>query len=611
MTILNGRRISARRDGHKDVRATMADLGLSIYMITSRLRRLRPFLLLSLLSWLTACAGTVKPEPQAETAPPKSAKSDEALPRVALEPEILYDLLLGEIAGQRGQIGVAATTLGKVAQQTRDPRIAERATLASLYGKRYDEALESARLWAELRPRDTEAREALITALLELDRVTEAKEHFQTLFAAEETRRNLDQAYLRVAAVLGRASNRAAAIDVMQSLVALNPRRASAHFAMAHLLVRGGDLEKAFVSADEALKQRPEWEEAALFKARILLSQKETMKARAFYEAFLDDNRRANNVRLNYARFLVDQKEWQKALEEFKRVADSVPDDADTVYAVGLLSLQNNRFDEADKYLKRALQLRPQNDQARLYLGQVAEQRKQYGEAVNWYLEVKEGEYYFEVQARLGVALAKQGDLARARRHLEGIKAQNDPQRVQAALAHEQILRDARQFNEALAVLNAAIQTVPGDKDLLYARALVAEKLHMLDVTERDLREILKKDPKNVNALNALGYTLTDRTTRFDEAHELLQQAMELKPDDAFIMDSMGWLQYRRGNSAEAVKHLRRALDIRNDAEIAAHLGEVLWVMGDRHEAESVWNRALRETPDNEALNGVIKKFKP
>ena len=580
-------------------------------MITSRLRRLRPFLLSSLMSLLMACAGTVKPESQAETAPPKSANSDETLPRVALEPEILYDLLLGEIAGQRGQIGVAAATLGKVAQQTRDPRIAERATLASLFAKRYDDALQSARLWSELRPNDTEAREALITALLELDRVAEAKEHFQTLFASEETRRNLDQTYLRVAAVLGRASNRASAIDVMQSLVALNPRLAAAHFAMAHLLVRGGDLEKALVSADEALKQRPEWEEAALFKARILLSQKEPQKARAFYESFLGDNRGANNVRLNYARFLVDQKEWQKALAEFKRVTDNAPDDADTVYAVGLLSLQTNNLEDADTYLKQALNLRPQNDQARLYLGQVAEQRKLHDEAVHWYLEVREGEYYFEAQARLGVALAKQGDLARARRHLEDIKSQNDPQRVQVALAQEQILREAKQFNEALVVLNAAIQTVPGDKDLLYARALMAEKLHMLEVTEHDLREILKKDPKNVNALNALGYTLTDRTNRYDEAHELLQQAMELKPDDAFIMDSMGWLQYRRGNSAEAVKYLRRALDIRNDAEIAAHLGEVLWVTGDRHEAESVWNRALRETPDSESLNGVIKKFKP
>ncbi|MCR4301505.1 MAG: tetratricopeptide repeat protein [Sulfuricaulis sp.] len=567
--------------------------------------------ILSILLMLTACAGTVKTEAQPDSAPVTPANIDESLPRVELTTEILYDMLLGEIAGQQGQIGVAAVTLGKVAQQTRDPRIAERATLASLYAKRYEEALQSARLWVVLRPQDTEAREALVTALLELDRIEEAREHFETLFTSEETRRNLDQAYLRVAAVLGRTSNRAVAIDVMQSLVALNPKLPTAHFAMAHLMVRGGELDRALVSADEALKHRPEWEEAALFKGRILLSQKEPQKARAFYKAFLIDNRNANTVRLNYARFLVDQKEWEKALEEFRRVADNLPDDADTVYAAGLLSLQNNRLEEADKYLRRVLSLRSHNDQARLYLGQVAEQRKRYDEAVDWYLSVKEGEYYFEAQSRLGVALAKQGNLDRARQHLDKVKSQTDPQRVQVALAHEQILRDARQFNEALTVLNEAIKTVPGDKDLLYARALVAEKLDKLDITERDLREILEKDPKNVNALNALGYTLTDRTNRYDEAHALLQQAIALKPDDAFIMDSLGWLHYRLGNSKEALKYLRRALEIRNDAEIAAHLGEVLWVTGDRHEAESVWNRALRETPDNESLNGIIKKFKP
>lgn len=573
----------------------------------TRLFRFPPFLLI----FLTACATTVKTETGPAPSVPEPAKAEAPLPDVALGPEILYQLLVGEIAGQRGQIGVAAATLGKVAQQTRDPRVAERATLASLYAKRYDEALRTAQLWAELRPNDTEAREALITALLELDRVAEAQGQFETLFALDETRRNLDQAYLRAAAVLGRASNRAAAIDVMRSLVALNPTRPSAHFAMAHLLVRGGDLDKALVSVEEALKLKPDWEEAALFKARILLSQKDTQKARAFYEAFLDSNRGATTVRLNYARFLIDQKEWQKALDEFKRVAADVPDDADTIYAVGLLSLQNNRLDEAEKYFKLALELRPQNDQARLYLGQVAEQGKRYAEAVRWYREIRNGEYYFEAQTRLGGAMAKEGDLAGARQHLEGISTQNDAQRVQVALALEQVLREARQYREALDVLNTAMKSVEDDKDLLYARALVAEKLDMFDVTERDLREILKRDPKNVNALNALGYTLTDRTTRFQEALDLLQQAIALKPEDAFIMDSMGWLQYRMGNNAEAAKYLRAALKIRNDAEIAAHLGEVLWVMGNHREAESVWNRALRDTPDNEALNGVIKKFKP
>jgi Tfp pilus assembly protein PilF len=397
----------------------------------------------------------------------------------------------------------------------------------------------------------------------------------------------------------------------MRALVALNPREASAHYSLSHLLVRGGDLDGALDAADEALKRRSNWEEAALLKARILLSKKEVQKARAFYESFLSDNRDATTLRVNYARFLIDQKEWEKAYAEFKRVAADAPNDADTIYAVGLLALQNNHLDEAKNYLIQALKLRPENDQARLYLGQVAEQAKQYAEAIAWYREIEEGEYFFEAQTRLGVVIAKLGDLDGARRQLDGIDAQNDPQRVQVALAFEQILRDAKLYREALEKMNVAIQHVPGDKDLLYARALLAEKLDMFDLTERDLREILKTDPKNANALNALGYTLTDRTTRFQEALDLLRQAIALKPDDAFILDSMGWLQYRLGNNVEAVKYLKRALEIRNDAEIAAHLGEVLWVMGNRQEAENIWNRALRETPDSEALNGVIKKFKP
>ena len=586
----------------------MAHSKINSSMHTQLLRLLPPTLIFSML---VACASPGKIEVVSAKADAQDKPTEEALPRIELNSELLYDLLVGEIAGQRGQIGIASGTLGNVAKKTRDPRVAERATLSSLYAKRYAEALASARLWVELRPRDTEANEALITALLELDEAEEARSLYEKLFALEDTRRNLNQAYLRAAAVLGRASNRGAAIDVMRSLVALNPREASAHYSLSHLLVRGGDLDGALDAADEALKRRSNWEEAALLKARILLSKKEVQKARAFYESFLSDNRGATTLRVNYARFLIDQKEWEKAYAEFKRVAADAPNDADTIYAVGLLALQNNHLDEAKNYLIQALKLRPENDQARLYLGQVAEQAKQYAEAIAWYHEIEEGEYFFEAQTRLGVAIAKLGDLDGARSQLDGIDAQNDPQRVQVALAFEQILREAKLYREALEKMNVAIQHVPGDKDLLYARALLAEKLDMFDLTERDLREILKTDPKNANALNALGYTLTDRTTRFQEALDLLRQAIALKPDDAFILDSMGWLQYRLGNNVEAVKYLKRALEIRNDAEIAAHLGEVLWVMGNRQEAENIWNRALRETPDSEALNGVIKKFKP
>jgi tetratricopeptide (TPR) repeat protein len=267
-------------------------------------------------------------------------------------------------------------------------------------------------------------------------------------------------------------------------------------------------------------------------------------------------------------------------------------------------------MDDAEKYLRRTLELRPQNDQARLYLGQVAEQKKDYKAAARWYGEIDAGEFYFEAQTRLAVVVAHQGDLAAARAQLHALKPETNVQRVARALAEEQILRDARRYRDALEVMNAALKELPGDKDLLYARALVAEKLNLFELLEADLRAVLKQDPKNAHALNALGYALADRNQRLPEAQALLTEALALRPDDAFILDSMGWLQYRLGNYPEAVKYLRRALEVRSDAEISAHLGEVLWVMGNRKEAESVWSRALRDAPDSEALLDAIKKFK-
>lgn len=574
-------------------------------MTNAILPRLVPLLVLT--AFLASACATTASAPQA-VPPPARAEQDD-LPRVALTPEVLYDVLLGEIAGQRGQLEVAAGVLAKAAAQTRDPRLAERATLAALYGKQYATALRSAELWVELRPHDPEAREAMAVSLLELDRRAEAQRQLEKVLELESARTSLDQGYLRVASVLSRHSNHKVALEVMQALMRQHPEVAAAHVYAAHLAVRSGDLDTADALAQRALELRPEWEEAALFRARVLVSRKDTTGLDSFYRSYLDRHPTATNVRLHYARFLIDQKHWEEAHRQFKRVVAARPEDVDVVYAVGLLSLQTNRLDEAERYLKRTLELRPDHDQARLYLGQVAENRKRYDEAARWYGEIRDGESYFEARARLGVVIARQGDVDSALRHLRSIVPRSTQQQVQRALTKEQILREAKRHSDAFAVLTEALSDVPGDKDLLYARALVAERLDMLDVTERDLREILKKDPKNAHALNALGYTLADRTTRYHEALELIEQALALKPNDPFILDSMGWVQYRLGNYHEAVRYLKQALALRNDAEISAHLGEVLWMMGRRREAESVWNQALRESPDNETLQSVIKKF--
>ena len=560
---------------------------------------------IALVFAVSATGSLFAAEPTAPAAPaePQAAESQ-------LDAETLFDALLGEIAAQRGQMGVASEALGRAARRTRDPRFAERATLAALYAKQYQSALNAALLWVELQPTSSDARESLASALLELNRVPEAREHLAQVLDAEQARGSLEPAFLRIAAVLGRTGNRNTALEAMRELIKRYPDFAAGHFALGHLAVRAGDLDAAEAAVDQALVLKPAWQEAALFKARILVSQKNTSRAQLYFEQFLKAHPDATNVRLHYARYLIDQKQWEQARDQFKRVVTDTPDDADSTYAFALLALQTNRLQEAETYLKRTLKLRPDNDQARLYLGQALEQGKRYGDAVRVYGEVSPGEYYFEAQTRIALMMAKQGNVAKARAHLQAISVEDDQQRVQAILVEEQVLRDARDYREALNVLTASLESLPGNKELLYARALIAERLDMLALVESDLRAVLNVDPKNVNALNALGYTLADRTDRYAEAHALLTQALEQKPDDAFVLDSMGWLFYRQGNSPEAIKYLKRALAIRSDAEIAAHLGEVLWVTGDRKEAESVWTRALKDTPDSEALRDTIKKFK-
>lgn len=556
---------------------------------------------------LAACQAT-NPPVEATAVSTAASTEKQELPAVALTSDVLYQLLLGEIAAHRGQIEVSVTALSRAALKTRDPRLAERATLAALYARRPMEALTNARLWGELRPNSSEADEALAAALMENGKPDEAQRHFEKILKRSGDA-GLPQAYLRIAATLGRQSNRSDALQVMRALTRLHPDKAAAQYALAHLAVRISDLDIATESIDRALAISPDWEDAALFKARVLLSRKDMPQVVRFYEQYLAKHPRAGAMRLGYARHLVDLKQWDKAREQFKRVVTDAPKDAEAVFTVALLALQSSELNEAELYLKRALELQPENDQARLYLGQVAEQRKQFDDAIQWYGSIESAELYFEAQARLGVVLARQGNLDQARAHLQNLLPKTEAQKVQQALAEEQILRDAKQFPAAFEVLTRVLSELPDNADLLYARALAAEKLNRVDAAEKDLRRILKNDPKNANALNALGYTLADRTTRYAEALALIEQALALKPDDPFILDSLGWAHYRLGNHSEATRYLRSAFNQRPDAEIAAHLGEVLWVMGDRAGAESIWKSALQQTPDSEVLLSVINKF--
>jgi len=578
--------------------------------------QIKPYLLTACLVAalaLAGCAGTSGQNQrpgQKSSADTTTASPEPGLPRVELTPEVLYDVLVGELAGRKGDFEVSVNSLSRAARITHDPRLAERATRAAIYSKRYAEALDSARLWVELRPAAIDGRESLATILLELENPIEAELQFEQMLALAEKQKNLDQTYLRIATVLARHKNRTTSLEVMVQLSRQHAGSAQAQFALAHLGLRAGDSSIATAAIDRALIIQPGWQDAALLKARILSASKDQKKAERFYQQYLKQYPKATKVRMNYARTLVDRQQWEEARNQFVVVLRQRPKDTDVLYALGLLSLQTDRLEDANKHFQRAIEINPANDQVRMYLGQTAERRKRYEAAKQWYLSVTSEKLRLEARVRLGVVVAKRGDLKKGLRILHSLTPVSDEQRVQLALAEEQILRDAKQYSAALKVLTKALKALPKHKDLLYARALVAEKLDNIVLHERDLRLVLKLDPKNAHALNALGYTLADRTDRHQEALVLIKQALELRPNDPFILDSMGWVHYRLGNSSDAVRFLRRALEIRTDAEISAHLGEVLWTSGKQRQATRVWERALQKNPDNEVLNNAIKKFR-
>jgi tetratricopeptide (TPR) repeat protein len=287
------------------------------------------------------------------------------------------------------------------------------------------------------------------------------------------------------------------------------------------------------------------------------------------------------------------------------------PDNGDVVFAVAVLSMQLEDWGNAESNLKRLFDLGYRDRNAvRFYLGQVNEEQKRFPEAIKWYAEVTRGEQYLPAQIHTAQVMSKQGDLAAARDYLKQINPTTNQERVQLILAEAQLLRDANQPKEAFKVVEQGLDKMPNDPDLLYDYAMLAEKLDRMDVLESSLRKVILVQPDHAHAYNALGYSLADRNQRLDEAKQLIEQALKLSPEDYYIIDSMGWVLYRQGKPDEALKYLNRAYAGRHDPEIAAHLGEVLWVLGRKAEAQKVWTEALAKAPSNDVLVKTVQRLK-
>lgn len=539
--------------------------------------------------------------------PPPAAKPD--LPNQELTEAVLYEYLLAEIAGQRGSVGLSAQAYADLAKRTRDPRIAKRATEIALYARMPNAAIESARIWYETEPSSMQALQTLTSLLINSKRHGEALPYLQKLLAAEGS--GAADGFMQLSRLLANSQDKALSLTLVQQLAEPYPKLAQAHFAVAQAAAAADQRELALAEVRTASELKPDWEPAVLLEAQLLQRQS-TALALQRLAAFLNRYPKAKDVRMNYARLLVTEAKYPEARAEFQTLSRDFPDNVDVVFAVGVLSLQLQDYALAEANFKRLLVL-PYRDRntVRLYLGQVAEEQKNYADALRWYEEVASGEQYLQAQIRYAQVLNKQGKLDAARAHLHQIEAGTSQARAQLLLTEAQMLRDANRAREAFDLIGSALESMPDQPELLYDYAMLAEKLERMDLLELSLKKLISLQPDHAHAYNALGYSLADRNVRLPEAQELIEKALQLSPDDPFIIDSMGWLLYRSGKNKEALEYLRKAYSTRPDPEIAAHLGEVLWVAGERGEAERIWLEATKKTPGNDALNSAIKRFKP
>lgn len=554
---------------------------------------------------LSACAESpvlVRPEP----VPVASRAGDDGLTS-----QVLYQILLGEIASQRGELRLSAEAYADLAAKTRDARVTQRAVELARYARQPALALRNARLWRQLEPDSVPAIQTLVTLLLANDQVKEARPHMEAWIQSGPSAAVFSQMH----ALFMRQKDKQAALDLVADLAASYPALPEAHFAVAQVALPAGQMQRALGALDEALRLRPNWEAAALLKAQTLMQKENEQAAQAFLEAYLKAYPAAREVRLAYAKQLARSGRFVESRNEFERLAREMPDSPDAHFTLGLVAMQTNDLASARAALYKALELgHPESDSVRYYLGQVDEAEKRFEAAMNWYRQVEDGRHGFDARLRVAAMLSRLGQVREARDWLAVMAVEDDAQRIQVVQTEALILRDAKDYPGVFEVLSRALEKTPDAQELLYDRAMVAEKLDRLDVLEQDLRRLIKLKPDHAHAYNALGYTLADRTTRLDEAIGLLNQALKLAPDDPFILDSMGWALFKLKRLPEAVEHLRRAYNSKSDPEIAAHLGEALWVKngkGDRDEARRIWQGSLEDYPDNEYLRGVVSRMIP
>lgn len=522
-------------------------------------------------------------------------------PKPAPVGTLYYDILLGEIAGKRGDLDQALRAYLDAASRSDDVRVAERAFGLALYAGHPALGVDAARRWFALAPDDPQARQALVLALVDAGQVNDAVAHLEVV-RESLAGRDRQQGFAALAGLLNQVPNKRAVYLALAELRARHPEYAAGYYYEAAAALAAGEQALVLPLLDAAIRAEPQWVPAHLLRARALLDRGDIDAARAALAAavqrFPDDGK----LRMDYARVLYTAGEADAALVELERVIGADPLDVEARLAFGAIAIERRQYARAVQVLEPALESGGRDDEVMFELGQAEEGRGDFARAAEWYGRVSSDTRAFAARIRIGGLRLRESGPDAMRAYFDAQRREHPDDARRLYLGEADLLRREDRFGDAMGVLDGALAALPDDTDMLYARALVAERLDRIDQAEADLRRVLQLDPDNAMALNALGYTLADRGGRYAEALPFVERALARTPDDAATLDSMGWILFKIGRAEEGLDYLRRARARSDEPEITAHLVEVLQATGRGEEARTLFERAWRLTPDDRFL---------
>ena len=568
------------------------------------LRSSLTLLLLPTILW--GCAGVQKQVVTEDTPQEQEVVTEvaPAPPERAFPEDSIYPLLVAEFALRRRHYDLALNNYMQQADSLRDRGVSAHTTHLAQFMQREPEALQAVALWSELEPDNTEAQKTLATLLVRRGRTLEAMPH---LAAVARSGRSAPFPILLTGFRQLSPGQRAQLVSGVNDLALEFPDDTQLLLTQALIHEELDQNRQALDKLDQLFETDPYQSQAVFLEAKLLLEAGDKQPFRRI-EAALDANPGDNRLRLQYARLLT-QNNIEEARGQFEILSARAPQDADLLFSLALINRETGDNNAAKAYLKQMLELNERTDEAHYYLGRIAEDDEQLPDAIANYRQVAGGRDFMSANNRIGRILIEQGQLQQSKLHFEMTRKRYPDNAEQLFTLEAELFSQLDMLDQSEQVLNEGLAQFPASTSLLYSRSLIAEKQNDLVMMEADLREILTKDPQNATALNALGYSLANRTDRYDEAYQLIAKALELQPGEPAILDSMGWVLFRKGEYEQAIDYLQQAFDKFPDPEVAAHLGEALWANGDTEAAMTVWQNALKQDPDHKVLLATLQRL--